>query len=129
MTFSLFDALTASGKNEFKAWTEGLQKVHRGKLNARLDMLRLHGDTLFPGVLTGTDTAGVLKLRVKSNVQLRPMLCKGPVHIESEFTLLLGAKEVGGELKPPGADSIAGVIKEEVIALPATRRRDHERVS
>ena len=129
MTFRLFDALTTTGQNKLKAWTESLQKIPRGKLNARLDMLMLHGDALFPEILTGTNTPGILKLRVKGNVQLRPMLCKGPVDIEREFTLLLGAKEVGGELKPADADSTAGAIRDEVRVSPATRRTDHERVS
>lgn len=129
MTFELFDYYALSGENEFKAWTQGLQKPQRAKLNAKLDMLKNNGDALFPLLLTGTDTPGILKLRVKGKVQLRPMLCKGPVDINGEYTLLLGAIEVGGKLIPDKADELANGFKATVIASPATRRKNHERVS
>ena len=61
-------------------------------------MLEKEGSNLFPQMLCGTETPGILKLRVKGNVQLRPMLCRGPIEIDKEFTLLLGACEVGGKL-------------------------------
>lgn len=105
-----------------------LQAPTRAKLNLKLDMLRMHGDTLFPQLLTGTDTPGILKLRVKGNVQLRPMLCKGPLAVEKEYTLLVGATEVGGKLKPKGVDATAAKRKQEVAADPKNRRIEHERV-
>lgn len=103
--------------------------MQRAKLNAKLDMLENNGDALFPLLLTGTDTPGILKLRVKGKVQLRPMLCKGPVDIDREYTLLLGAIEVGGKLIPDKADELANELKATIIASPATQRKNHERVS
>lgn len=129
MAFLLYDYLSQTGNNEFQTWTEQLQKVQRAKLNARLDMLENHGDGLFPEILTGTNTPGILKLRVKGNVQLRPMLCKGPIEIEREYTLLLGAVEIGGKLKPTKADELANDCKAEVLQQPNTRRKKHERIS
>lgn len=70
----------------------------------------------------------MLKLRVKGNVQLRPMLCEGPVDVKSEFTLLLGAIEVGGKLQPRGADALANDIKQAIKADPANRRKEHEHI-
>jgi hypothetical protein len=128
MAFQLFDYCALSGENEFKAWSQRLQKPERAKLNAKLDKLKNNGDELFPLLLTGTDTPGILKLRVKGKVQLRPMLCKGPIEIDNEYTLLLGAFEVGGNLRPDGADRLANDLKAAVIASPATRRIIHERV-
>ena len=70
--FILYDYLNEHGHNEFKEWTQKLQKVECAKLNARLDMLASQGSELFPQILTGTPTAGILKLRVKvkSNLDL-----------------------------------------------------------
>jgi hypothetical protein len=89
MIFTLFDYTSENGKNDIKEWTGGLQKAERAKLNAKLDMLALKGHELFPQVLTDTPTPGIQKLRVKGKVQLRPMLCKGPVDKEKEYTLLI----------------------------------------
>lgn len=129
MIFKLFDYCNPAGENEFKTWTQALQPVQRGKLNAKLDMLKMLGDGLFPAILTGTDTPGILKLRIKGNVQLRPMLCKGPIDVDEEFSLLVGAIEVGRKLKPRNADVIGDGRKKEIRSDPDNRRVKHERVS
>lgn len=126
--FALFDYKNESGSNDFKEWTKTLQKVERAKLNAKLDVLEKLGSDLFPQVLTGTDTAGILKLRVKGNVQLRPMLCKGPIKNDEEFTLLFGAKERDSRLIPRNADEEADNRKKIIIENP-NRRCSHERIS
>jgi len=124
----LYDFVNSHSENEFKEWTQNLQKTQRAKLNEKLDKLEIYGDELHPEVLTGTPIAGISKLRIRGNVQLRPMLCKGPVDVGNEYTLLMGAKEVGGKLVPKDAPSKAGANKNEVIANPLKRRRKHERV-
>jgi len=129
MPYKLFDYLSDNGLNEFKEWTQGLQKAQRAKLNQKLDALMLYGDVLYPEVLTGTDVAGIQKLRVKGNVQLRPMLTNGPIRVGKEYTLLLGAIEVGGKLKPSNAPQLANNNKDAVIENPTRRRIDHERVN
>lgn len=128
MKYALYDYVTDKGTNDFKNWTEKLQKTQRAKLNLRLDMLKDKGSELFPQILTGTDTAGIQKLRVPGKVQLRPMLCKGPINHEKEFTLLHGAIEVQNKLKPKNADQIADKRKKDVIK-DKTRRIEHERIS
>jgi hypothetical protein len=79
-------------------------------------------------VLTGTPTAGILKLRVKGNVQLRPMLCRGPINNENEFTLLIGATERDFLFVPDKADEKANDRKKLIIENPS-RRCLHERIS
>lgn len=128
MIFELYDYVDSKEVNEFKDWTQSLQKNDRAKLNAKLDMLKKLGPDLFPQVLTGTPTSGIQKLRVRGNVQLRPMLCPGPISIDKEFTLLLGAKEVQSKLVPKDADKIANKRKSEVLNDPK-RRVKHERIS
>lgn len=129
MSFKLFDFLNDNGENEFKEWSSNLQKDQKGKLNNRLDHLSLHGDTLMPQMLAGTDIAGILKLKIKGNVQLRPMLTKGPIDIMNEYTLLLGAKEVGDKLQPKDAPEIANRNKAKVKRDPNNRRVKHETVN
>ncbi|MSS75327.1 MAG: hypothetical protein EXR90_00065 [Methyloglobulus sp.] len=125
--FILFDYTDANGKNDIKEWALGLEKRERAKLNAKLDMLAKPGSDLFPQVLTGTPAPGILKLRVKGKVQLRPMLCKGSID-EKEFTLLIGAKERGSQFVPEKADEKANIRKQIIIENPS-RRCSHERIS
>ena len=128
MKYALFDYVTKKGINDLKIWTEKLQKPQRAKLNVRLDMLEQKGPDLFPQILTGTDTAGIQKLRVPGKIQLRPMLCKGPLNVKTEFTLLIGAIEKQGKLHPKKADQIAARRKKDVIK-DKTRRIKHDRIS
>lgn len=128
MTFKLYDYLNAKGKNEFKEWCEKLEKSHLIKLNEKLDKLILYGEGLIPNLLSDTPVPGIKKIRVRGNVQLRPLLCRGPVHITEEFTLLMGAKEIGGKWSPADAPKTAKIKKQDVIDDPVRRRRDHENV-
>lgn len=128
MPFLIYDYIDKHGQNAFREWALEQQKAPLGKLNERIDLLSLYGETLFPHMLTNTGVAGILKLRIQGPVKLRPLLCRGPVNNQSEYTLLMGAKEIGSEWKPKGAPSIAAMLKAEVIKNPTTRRATHERV-
>jgi hypothetical protein len=128
MIFSLFDYTSENGNNEIKEWTSKLQTKERAKLNLKLDMLTSKGHELFPHVLTDTPTRGILKLRVKGKVQLRPMLCKGPINNEQEYTLLIGATERDSKFVPDKADQTANQRKQTIIKNPE-RRCPHERIS
>lgn len=130
MPFSLFDYINNQGENEFKKWSEALQKTQRAKLYQKLDKLELVGDGLMPELLTDTSITGIKKLRIKvQNVQLRPLLCNGPINKESEFTLLMGAMEKGDKWSPKDAPQKALDKREEVIKDPSKKRRKHERVN
>jgi hypothetical protein len=75
-------------------------------------------------------SANIYKLKVKTKqVQLRPMLCRGPVDESSEFTLLIGAVEVSNQLQPTDVVARAEARRAEVIADPVNRRCQHERVN
>jgi hypothetical protein len=127
MTFALFDYVDAHGENDFAAWSKGLQKMQRAKLNAKIDMLHIYGEDLVPHVLTDTPVPGVRKLRVKGNVQLRPLLCRGPHNNESEYTFLMGATERDGDFDPLDAPETADA-RRSTVAADIRRRCDHERV-
>jgi hypothetical protein len=123
----LFDYVNEHDVNEFAQWTRGLEKRQRVKLNQKLDMLQKHGPDLPPQLLAGPIFQHIYKLKVKGNVQLRPMLCKGPINNDAEFTLLLGAVEIGDELNPSPEE--AARIRDIIIAAPRHRRRLHERIN
>ena len=127
MPFLLYDYRNGRGLNEIKIWIASLQKTERVKLDYKLDMLHMHGVELFPNTLSATTEPGILKLRIHGGVQLRPLLCVGPVEIDREFTLLLGAKEVGSVLYPKRAEQQAVNRKGEVTLDPANRRVLSER--
>lgn len=110
-----------------KAWSTGLQKKERAKLNAKIDALAMHGPDLIPGLLSPTGVPNIFKLKVKGQVQLRPMVCEGP-GLESAFTLLLGAKEVSSEYEPANAPEKAAEIRNDLLTH-LERRVEHERVS
>lgn len=129
MAYKLFDYVDEHGRNVIKEWSESLEKTQRARLNEMLDKLAMHGDTLYPMMMAGSGVGGISKLRIKGSVQLRPLLCKGPVDVASEYTLLKGAKEVGDEWKPDNAREIAKEHKEKVKKNAVERRKVHERVS
>lgn len=130
MPYNIFDYVNNKGTNEFKEWSRKLQKIQRAKLNEKLDKLMLVGDGLMPELLTDAGITNIKKLRIKvQNVQLRPLLCNGPIDKESEYTLLMGAKEVGDKWEPKSAPQKAFNRMQEVTTNPAKKRRKHERVS
>ncbi len=126
--WTIYDHVDREGVNLIADWTRRLERVQRKLLRSKLDMLAQAGPELPAQLLAGTGVAHIYKLRVKGNVQLRPMLCKGPVENETEFTLLYGAIEVGNRLQPANAAERAAIIREEILADPNNRRCEHERI-
>lgn len=127
MPWKLYDYVDEHGINHFKKWSEGLEKAQLGKLNQKLDMLERNGPSLQPTLLSDTGYPPIKKIKVKGNVHLRPMVCEGPIS-NNEYTLLVGAKEVGGKLQPETVVAIALSRRQEIINHP-NRRLPHERVS
>ena len=126
--WALYDYLDANGNNIIKEWAEGLQKRHRIKLNQKPDMLEQYGPNLPPQLLAGPIAEHIYKLKVKGDVQLRPLLCKGPIDNEQEYTLLVGAKEIQSKLNPPDAVERA-IEHRQAIVDDILRRCKHERVN
>lgn len=127
--FKIYDYVDERGVNDFKDWSERLQKPDLAKLNRKLDMLRKEPE-LPPQLLAGPlDGTPIYKLRINGRVALRPMLCKGPIKNDCEFTLLFGAHEKDTVLVPEDAVLRAATRRGDVIADPTRRRRLHERVT
>lgn len=126
--WKLYDYQNSKKVNEIKLWTKNLEKIQKIKLNQKLDMLEQNGPNLPPQLLAGPIFDHVYKLKVKGKVQLRPILCKGPIYNDKEFTMLLGVKEIGNKLDPENADKIAAYNRTEIINNPK-KRCSHERVT
>lgn len=63
----------------------------------------------------------IYKLVIHGQRMLRPMLCRGPVNTDAEFTMLIGAIEKGGVLDVDASEAEAR--RQEVISDPVNRRR------
>jgi hypothetical protein len=125
----LYDYVDHRGDNDFKRWSLGLQSSDRARLSQKLGMLQKLGPDLPPSLLAGPikHHAHIYKMRINGQVALRPLLCKGPISNDEEFTLLMGATERDREWQPRNAPAIAGVRRTEILG-DLTRRCDHVRV-
>ena len=129
--WKLYDYVDAGGDNDFAPWCRGLQRPDLARLNRKLKMLADNGPDLGPKLLAGPlkGYAHIYKIIVNGRVALRPLLCKGPIDNDHEFTLLKGAFERDREWDPANAREIAVDRREEVINDSNGRRCYHEVVS
>lgn len=132
----LWDYLHGPGRNEMQAWAkkERLGVRERAQLNQKLDMLSRIGfdEACHLECLAGTtgEFNQIYKLVVKSQRMLRPMLCRGPLNLKAEITLLCGAIEKDFALQPAAVEERADRNRRQVVADSAagmTRRVTHER--
>jgi hypothetical protein len=77
-------------------------------------------------LLAGPIYKHVYKLVIHGDVMLRPMLCRGPIDNLVEYTLLLGAIEMGGKL-PDGFKEQAEEHR-EIVMKDQSRRCPHVRI-
>src|SRR5580698_9477022 len=100
MAWDLYDFTSERGNSLLAEWIhrERLSRRDIGQLSLKLDMLVLAGPSLPPKLFAGPIHKHIYKLIIHGDRMLRPLLCKGPFDMESEFTLLLGAIEANGKL-------------------------------
>ncbi len=117
--WTILDYITARGENDIRDWIAHQPKKAQAKIDT---ILRYLGITrIWPPqyVSALTNCEGILEVKiVSSGVQYRPLGYYG--HAPREFTLLVGAVEKGGKLKPRNACTIAQNRRREV---DADRRR------
>jgi hypothetical protein len=129
----LYNYLDRRAINVVKEWTADFGKRDLAALNEKLDALQKVTDPLreLPGLIFGPGIGGhqeIWKLKIGgsgSGNALRPLLCKGPVDKGGELTLLAGATERDGNLKPEGIEDIAEKHRKDIVN-DNTRRCDHE---
>lgn len=128
--YVLFDYLEQSGQNTMKRWVdrERLSSRDRAALNQKLDRLRQLDFVLATGTkLLAPVHPHVYKLRVFGDSMMRPMLCRGPIEVKLEYTLLLGAMERDRKLHPKEWKQIA-IDNRTAIEQDERRRGPHERL-
>lgn len=133
-SWNIFDAIDGQNRSLIAVWImkEKISKREIGQLNQKLDMLERNGPNLPPMLLAGPikskrnpkTVSHILKLRINGERALRPLLCKGPIDMEREFTMLLGAIEVNSNLNMDSADAEA--VRSSIVADKKLRKL-HER--
>jgi hypothetical protein len=126
--WTLFDYVDLRKSNAIKEWTRGLEKRSLAKLNRKLEILEQTGPDLAPGLLKGTRLRHVDKVKVEGRVSHALLVCRGPIHLQEEMTLLLGVPEKDRKL-PLGSEQKADERRLEVAENALERRCLHERLS
>ncbi len=121
MAFSVYDFIDGDGESVIVQWRSGLTARSKAQLDSKLHMLQVSGSDLGPKLLAGPiqKTGHILKLIIHADVMLRPMLCRGPFSMDTEFTLLIGARELQGKLIP-GPE---GALENRRVLLADRQRR------
>ena len=115
--------MDAHGNAVITRWRAGLQARQRARLDVKVQMLRQFGFELPPRLLAGPVRGHIYKLRINGDVALRPHLCKGPIDMSAEATLLVGAIERDRVLIPADAASRAEAARHAIIANHSRRSR------
>jgi hypothetical protein len=128
MPWTLYDFVNQRGQNTVADWCRRLQKHDLLRLNQKLDLLEQSGHQLCPGLVGPIHNSRHLyKIKVNGSVAVRLFLCKGPIEMDTEYTLLLGAFEVGDKL-PEGTLEAAEQYRLDIVR-DQTRRCIHERIT
>ena len=125
MSWKIYDYRSQRGQNLVKDWCVELQKNERTKFTQKIDMLAEVGDSLCPGLAGPIGSSHLYKIKVNGDVAGRLFLCKGPLNMETEYTLLLGAFKKDGRL-PFGTIEAAEQRRQDIIR-DKDRRCIHER--
>ena len=107
MPYTLYDFEDNRGINRMTEWAKGQPSAQLGKLNNRLDRLEQADGELVEQLIAGAGEPSIYKIKIQGNPKLRPMLCRGPINMHVEFTLLVGAREIQGELVPPASEAVS----------------------
>lgn len=130
MEYALWDFVDHRGKSVLLQWVanDRLTRRDRAALNQKIQRLAQMDFKLAIGtkLLAGPIINHVYKLVIHGDVMLRPMLCRGPIVNETEYTFLLGAVETGGKLPPRSKEK--AVENRRVILNDPTRRCAHQRI-
>jgi hypothetical protein len=124
LPYDLYDFIDERERNIIEEWRNGLTQRSKGQLDAKVNMLATAGMELPPKLLAGPikKTGHIYKLIIHADVMLRPMFCRGPFSMETEFTFLVGAKEIQGVLTP---DPSVAVTHREILIKTPKRRVPH----
>jgi len=124
MLWTVFEFLDARNFGVIQIWLkkERIQKKARILLDQKIDLLRQCGPGLPPEMLSPgpIDGGHIYKLKVRGPVMFRPLLCKGPISMDTEYTLLRGAIERNNVL--PQSDIVQAEANRQTLISNPDRR-------
>jgi hypothetical protein len=126
MKWRIFDYVDMRDGNVIVKWLNGLQKPERARMDRKLQALHDNGPNLSSELLSDTPSKHIKKIRLNGRVAPRLLLCRGPVDMEREFTLLFGATERDRKFVPANAIEAAEENRERVTSDPDHRRTEHD---
>ncbi|MGD0546558.1 MAG: hypothetical protein ABR991_01870 [Terracidiphilus sp.] len=124
--------MSSRGENVIREWLqrEKVPTAQQADFQLKIQLLESGGPDSVPGFITETPVAkDIYKAKIKGNkgwMQLRPLLCKGPWIMDSEYTFLLGAIEKDRVLIPKDCKERAQENRR--ILLADRNRRRYEGV-
>jgi hypothetical protein len=122
--WAIFDYLDDTGVNVITEWLSELQKPERARMDRKIDALHLNGSNLSSDLLSDSSDKNIKKIRVNGRVALRLFLCRGPIDVQSEFTLLIGVIEK--DRKVPTNTVPQAVERRKRVIADHKRRTLHE---
>jgi hypothetical protein len=124
-TWQIYDHVDSRGRNVVEATLDCLDPKARARVHAKIVMLRQYGGDLPTRALSDTDERHIKKLRVTGRINWRILICRGPVDVASEFTVIDAVQEKDNKM-PAGATAKAETIRQQISASPKTRRTQHD---
>jgi hypothetical protein len=123
--WAIFDYVDLREINTISIWLNNLQKPERARMDRKIEALRDNGPNLSSELLSDTKSRNIKKIRLNGRVAPRLLLCRGPIEMDRESTLLFGAVERDRKFVPKNAVELAEENRDQVIANPTTRRVPH----
>src|SRR5277367_1840281 len=98
----IYDFIDAAHGNLIGIWIRTLSRSDRAKFKVKLRYLSdvEYEEAVGGKLLQGPIYEHIYKLKIHGDIMMRPMLCRGPIDNDSEYTLLAGAKEENFALVP-----------------------------
>jgi hypothetical protein len=124
--WKIFDYVDMRNVKVIVKWLDELQKAERARMDRKLQALQDNGPNLSSELLSDTPSRHIKKIRLNGRVAPRLLLCRGPVDMEREFTLLFGAMERDRKFVPENAIEVAEENRGRVTSDPDHRRIDHD---
>jgi len=129
MAWQLFDFYDLRGRNVTSDWLLSLDRVMRARMKSKLQSIRTFGGTGLPGMVTDTREPHIKEIVVNGQLALRLFLCRGPIDVRAQITLLGGGRERDSRYvtkKPHITPEDAETYRQQLFADPRSRRKPHE---
>jgi len=127
LRWQIYCFLSERGVNLIIDWldAEKISVKQRADFQAKIDLFERGGSELITGFITDTPIApDIYKMKIKGQVQLRPMACRGPFDLNREYTILVGWIERDNKRVPNDVKKKASENRTIVLANPERRRRE-----